>query len=317
MVKIKFCDPCQARLFSCHVLSCPRARVQPPVRSCESMVSQIIFLDRICHRVVLINRSGRSGDWKPTVNWAKCGKLRCRSNQNNSRFPCPCTEYPLEYDGSLEYDDFVVCVDSVVCVRFRRVLSQLSHKFQLTYPYSIILLPARRNPGRKILGTSTGLNYLNFMECDSMRDCSKRWKNNDFPHIPYYQIPRLFSRKRKKRKKTSAGSFFVFFFFFLFFRFFRFLRYALPSVEYDDFWVCAPSTMISEYARRVRWFLSMRAEYDMRAECDVTRGVRWFLTMRGGNKPQHPQIPPNSPDGKKRRHVISRSHWTKESNNIW
>lgn len=63
MVKIKFCDPCQARLFSCHVLSCPRARVQPQVRSCESMVSQIIFLDRICRRVFFINRSGRSGHW--------------------------------------------------------------------------------------------------------------------------------------------------------------------------------------------------------------------------------------------------------------
>ena len=63
MVKIKFCDPCQARLFSCHVLSCPRARVQPQVRSCESMASQIIFLDRICRRVFFINRSGRSGHW--------------------------------------------------------------------------------------------------------------------------------------------------------------------------------------------------------------------------------------------------------------
>ena len=63
MVKIKFCDPCQARLFSCHVLSCPRARVQPAVRTCESMVSQIIFLDRICRRVFFINRSGRSGHW--------------------------------------------------------------------------------------------------------------------------------------------------------------------------------------------------------------------------------------------------------------
>ena len=63
MVKIKFCDPCQARLFSCHVLSRPRARVQPPVRTCESMVSQIIFLDRICRRVFFITRSGRSGHW--------------------------------------------------------------------------------------------------------------------------------------------------------------------------------------------------------------------------------------------------------------
>ena len=63
MVKIKFCDPCQARLFSCHVLSCPRARVQPQVRSCESMVSQMMFLDRICRRVFFINRSGRSGHW--------------------------------------------------------------------------------------------------------------------------------------------------------------------------------------------------------------------------------------------------------------
>ena len=42
-----------------------------------------------------------------------------------------------------------------------------------------------------------------------MRDCSKRWKNNDFPHIPYYHIPEHFTSEEKKQiKKTSQVHFF-------------------------------------------------------------------------------------------------------------
>ena len=154
MVKIKFCDPCQARLFSCHVLSCPRARVQPPVRACESMVSQIIFLDRICRRVFFINRSGRSGHWgeglKANRELGQVWKITLPLEPNSNRFPCPCTEYPLEYDGSLEYDDFVVCVDSVVCVRFRSVLSQLRviNSSSHTHTASYSLLRAEIQDGK-------------------------------------------------------------------------------------------------------------------------------------------------------------------------
>ena len=46
------------------------------------------------------------------------------------------------------------------------------------------------------------------MECDCMRHCSKRWKNNNFPHIPYYQIPEHFtSEEEKKIKKTLQVNF--------------------------------------------------------------------------------------------------------------
>ena len=38
-----------------------------------------------------------------------------------------------------------------------------------------------------------------------MRDCSKRWKNNNFPHIPYYQIPEHFTSEEEKK---SSGQFF-------------------------------------------------------------------------------------------------------------
>ena len=42
-----------------------------------------------------------------------------------------------------------------------------------------------------------------------MRDSSKRWKNNNLPHIPYYHIPEHFTSEEKKiKKQTSAGSFF-------------------------------------------------------------------------------------------------------------
>ena len=37
------------------------------------------------------------------------------------------------------------------------------------------------------------------MEYDCMRDSSKRWKNNDFPHIPYYHIPEHFTSEEEKK----------------------------------------------------------------------------------------------------------------------
>jgi len=70
------------------------------------------------------------------------------------------------------------------------------------------------------------------MEYDCMRDSSKRWKNNDFPHIPYYHIPEHFTSNEKKNKKH-------------FFRFIfskknvfgcmrRFFWYTMLFVEYKD-----------------------------------------------------------------------------------
>jgi len=62
-----------------------------------------------------------------------------------------------------------------------------------------------------------------------MRDCSKRWKNNNFPHIPYDQIPEHFTSEEEKklfrsifRKKNVFGCLRKFFW------------CTIPFVEYDD-----------------------------------------------------------------------------------
>jgi len=41
--------------------------------------------------------------------------------------------------------------------------------------------------------------YQNLMEYDCTRDSSKRWKNQDFPHIPYYHIPEDFTSEGGKK----------------------------------------------------------------------------------------------------------------------
>ena len=84
--------------------------------------------------------------------------------------------------------------------------SDWGQKFHSIYPEGITLHPARLAPQPRISIASTSLKYQNLMEYDCMRDSSKRWKNNDFPHIPYYHIPEHFTSNEKK--KTSSGSFF-------------------------------------------------------------------------------------------------------------
>ena len=85
--------------------------------------------------------------------------------------------------------------------------SNWGHKFHSIYPESITLHPARPTPQPRISIASTGLKYQNLMEYDCMRDSSKRWKNQDFPHIPYYHIPEDFTSEGGKMKRTSSGSF--------------------------------------------------------------------------------------------------------------
>ena len=81
-------------------------------------------------------------------------------------------------------------------------------KFHSTYPQGITLYRARLRQQSRISIASTGQKYQNFMECDCMRHCSKRWKNKNFPHIPYYQIPEHFtSEEEKKIKKTLQVNF--------------------------------------------------------------------------------------------------------------
>ena len=70
------------------------------------------------------------------------------------------------------------------------------------------------------------------MECDCMRDCSKRWKNNNFPHIPYYQIPEHFTSEEEKIiKKTLQVNFSKKNVFGCLRKFFW---CTIPFVEYDD-----------------------------------------------------------------------------------
>jgi hypothetical protein len=81
------------------------------------------------------------------------------------------------------------------------------------------------------------------MEYDCMRDSSKRWKNNDFPHIPYYHIPEHFTSEEKKIKKTSSGSF-----------------------KKNGFWLHASVFLVYDA------FSGVRRSVSMYVECD---GVLW------------------------------------------
>ena len=79
--------------------------------------------------------------------------------------------------------------------------SNWGHKFHSRYPQSITLHPARLTPQPRISIASTGRKYQNLMVYDCMRDSSKRWKNQDFPHIPYYHIPEDFTCEGGNKKK--------------------------------------------------------------------------------------------------------------------
>ena len=63
-----------------------------------------------------------------------------------------------------------------------------------------------------------------------MRDSSKRRKNNDFPHIPYYHIPEHFTSNDKKQKTLQVH----FFKKNVFGCMRRFFWYTMPFVEYED-----------------------------------------------------------------------------------
>jgi len=78
-------------------------------------------------------------------------------------------------------------------------LIKLGSEIPFHIPESITLHPARLAPQPRISIASTGVKYQNLMEYDCMRDSSKRWKNNDFPHIPYYHIPGHFTSDEKKK----------------------------------------------------------------------------------------------------------------------
>ena len=136
--------------------------------------------------------------------------------------------------------------------------SNWGHKFHSIYPQSITLHPARLTSQPRISIASTGLKYQNLMEYDCMRDSSKRWKNNDFPHIPYYHIPEHFTSEEKKNKKKLFR--FIFSKKIVFGCLRKFFWCTIPFVEYDDLWVGVWSAMGSS---GVRWHPSsaMRHEY--------------------------------------------------------
>ena len=106
---------------------------------------------------------------------------------------------PLEYDAPL------VCVASPACGILKHMLTFFLIKLGSEIPLHI---PGEHHtpmisiaPQPMISIASTGLKYQNLMEYDCMRDSSKRWKNNDFPHIPYYHIPEHFTSNEKPKKK--------------------------------------------------------------------------------------------------------------------
>ena len=125
--------------------------------------------------------------------------------------------------------------------------SNWSHKFHSIYPQSITLHPARLTPQPRISIASTGLKYQNLMEYDFMRDSSKRWKNQDFPHIPYYHIPEDFYLRKGKQKNLFR---IIFSSNMVTCRMWKFFWYTIPFVEYDDLWVGVWSAMGSS---GVRW----------------------------------------------------------------
>ena len=150
--------------------------------------------------------------------------------------------------------------------------SNWGHKFHSIYPQSITLHPARLTPQPRISIASTGLKYQNLMEYDCMRDSSKRWKNNDFPHIPYYHIPEHFTSNEKKKPLQVH-----------FFKKNYFWLYATVFLVYYAF--CGVRRSVSICG--VRWGP---------LECDDTPRVRCHMSMRGGKSPERRILGHNSPN---------------------
>ena len=115
-----------------------------------------------------------------------------------------------------------------------------------------------------------------------MRDSSKRWKNNDFPHIPYYHIPEHFTSEEKKNKKISSGSFF---------KKNGFGLYATVFLVYYAF--CGVRRSVSICG--VRWGP---------LECDDTPQVRCHMSMRGGKSPERRILGHNSPNSTTERMLV-------------
>ena len=160
--------------------------------------------------------------------------------------------------------------------------SNWGHKFHSIYPQSITLHPARLTPQPRISIASTGRKYQNLMEYDCTRDSSKRWKNQDFPHIPYYHIPEDFTCEGGKQKKTLQVHFSS--------------NMVICSMRRfsgirSPLW----STMICEYVCGVRW---------SPLECEDTPRARCHMSMRGRKSPERRILGHNSPNSTERMLVI-------------
>ena len=105
-----------------------------------------------------------------------------------------------------------------------------------------------------------------------MRDSSKRWKNNDFPHIPYYHILEHFTSEEGKKPLQVH-----------FFKKNVFWLYATVFLVYYAF--CGVRRSVSICG--VRWGP---------LECDDTPRVRCHMSMRGGKSPERRILGHNSPN---------------------
>ena len=159
--------------------------------------------------------------------------------------------------------------------------SNWGHKFHSRYPQSITLHPARLTSQPRISIASTGLKYQNLMEYDCMRDSSKRWKNNDFPHIPYYHIPGHFTSDEKKNKNNL----------------FRFIKKKLAVCDGFSGILCLLwSTKICEYMWSAMGSSGVQWHHTPRVRC--------HMSMRGGKSPERRILGHNSPNSTTERMLV-------------
>ena len=111
--------------------------------------------------------------------------------------------HPWSTMPPLEYDAPLVCVASPACGILKHMLTSFLIKLGSQIPFHI---PTKHHTPSCTTNITTedfhSLHRSKVSKFDGIRlyaRPSKRWKNNDFPHIPYYYIPEHFTSKEKKK----------------------------------------------------------------------------------------------------------------------
>ena len=139
-------------------------------------------------------------DWKPTVNWAKYGKLRCRSNQNFDRFPLRALSTPWStmapWSTMILWYALILWYACGSGVFFLNLESQIPAHIPIQH-HTPSCAPKSRTEN------FGNLNRSKLPKFHGMRSYARLLKTPEkqrFPtylaHIPYFQIPEHFSQKK-------------------------------------------------------------------------------------------------------------------------